>query len=512
MIMQKNTNQKNGKPGTLNRRTFIRNATLTAAGFSIVPRSVLGGKGYIAPSDKLYIACVGTGNEAYADISRIVRNPKKNAVISHLCDVDERQAVKARKEFSKAGFYHDWREMFEKEQKNFDAVLVAIPDHNHAIVGLNAMKLNKHLYLEKPLTHDIYETRVLSQAAKKYKVVTQMGNQLSSADGVRKLKEWFDADIIGDIKKVYNWTNRPVWPQGIPWPTKHPGVPKELNWDLWQGTAQETDYVPDLVPQKWRGWWNYGTGSLGDMGCHIMGPSFKLLGLGYPTKITCDVVKVYSGWGEEAYTPESIPPANQIRYKFNLKNGQEVEYYWYDGGLMPPRPEELDPDIDMNKEFFSGYFGATLFVGTRGTIVCGEGGLDPRLLPLSLNKDIKIPEKYPRVNGGADGHYWQWVDASIAGYENDYDGNAALPVPGKDKAYVDSPIIDYADVLTESVLMGNLVMRSSSYRLKTKTGYEYPGRHKEFTWDGPNMRMTNFEPANQFVKREYRKGWGELKV
>src|SRR5699024_11175570 len=254
--------KKNKK--VLNRRKFIRNSAIAAAGFTIVPRSVLGGKGYTAPSDQLHVACVGCGNKAYSDITNIASTPGNKAVISYLCDVDERQAVQARKDFPKAGFYHDWREMFEKEHKNFDAVVVAIPDHNHAIVGLNAMKLNKHLYLEKPLTHDIYEARILTEAAKKYKVVTQMGNQLSSADGVRKLKEWFDADIIGDIKKVYNWTNRPVWPSGIPWPTEHPKVPKELNWDLWQGTAQATQYVPDLVPQKWRGWWDYGTGSLGD--------------------------------------------------------------------------------------------------------------------------------------------------------------------------------------------------------------------------------------------------------
>lgn len=505
-------NMKNKKNNVFTRRSFIKNSLLTAAGFTIVPRSVLGGKGYTAPSDQLHVACVGCGNKAYSDITNIASTPGNKAVISYLCDVDERQAVKARKDFPKAGFYHDWREMFEKEHKNFDAVVVAIPDHNHAIVGLNAMKLNKHLYLEKPLTHDIYEARILTEAAKKYRVVTQMGNQLSSADGVRKLKEWFDADIIGDIRKVYNWTNRPVWPSGIPWPTEHPKVPKELNWDLWQGTAQETKYVPNLVPQKWRGWWDYGTGSLGDMGCHIMGPSFKVLGLGYPTKITCNVASAYSDWGKEAYTPKSIPNANQIRYKFNLKDGREIEFYWYDGGLLPPRPEELDPDIDMNEEFFSGYFGATIFVGTRGTIVCGEGGLNPRLLPLSLNNDINIHEKYPRVNGGAKGHYWQWVEAAIAGYENDYKGNAALPVIGKEKAYVDSPIVGYGGLLTESVLMGNLVMRSSGLRQKTKNGYKYPGRHKEFIWDGAHMKMTNFEPANQFVKREYRKGWGELSV
>jgi predicted dehydrogenase len=506
----RNKNETNNN--SITRREFIKNAALGATAFSIVPRHVLGGPGYTAPSDKLYIAAIGCGDEAHADIERLVRTPGGKAVIAYLCDVDDRQAGPTRKQFPKAKFYYDWRKLFEKEHKNFDAVTVAIPDHNHAIVGLNVMKMHKALYLQKPLTHDIYGARILTEAAKKYKVVTQMGNQLASADGVRTLKEWFDAGLIGDVKKVYNWTNRPVWPQGIPWPKKHPKVPKKLKWDLWLGTAQYTKYVPDLVPEKWRAWWDYGTGALGDMGCHIMGPTFKLLGLGYPTKVTCDVGKVYSGWGKEAYYPRSIPPSSKIRLKFNLKDGRELEFYWFDGGMAPPRPEGLPSDVNMNKAFFSDEFGATIYIGTRGTIICGEGGLNPRLLPLPLTKDIDIPQKYPRVKGGADGHYWQWVEAAIAGYHNDYPSNAALPMPGKKKAYVDSPIIDYAGPLTETVLMGNLAMRSFNYREKKGNKYEYPGRYIEYEWDGPNMRITNFEPANQFVKREYRKGWGPLKI
>jgi len=494
------------------RREFVKESALTMAGLVIIPRFVLGGKGYIPPSDKLYIACVGCGNEAHADINALASNPRKNSVIAYLCDVDDIQAAPTRKEFPKAKFYYDWREMFEKEQRHFDAVTVAIPDHNHAIVGLNAMKLHKHLYLQKPLTHDIYEARILTEAAQKYKVVTQMGNQLSSADGVRTLKEWFEAGLIGDIQKVYNWTNRPIWPQGIPWPNEHPEIPKTLKWDLWLGTAQYTEYVPNLVPQKWRGWWDYGTGSLGDMGCHIFGPSFKLLGLRYPTKVTCDVVKVYSDMGEEAYYPKSIPSASKTRLTFSLNDGRELEFYWFDGGMIPPRPERLAPNVNMNEVFFGGYFGGSMFIGTHGTIVCGEGGLNPKLLPISLTQDINIPQKYPRVQGGATGHYWQWIDASIAGYHNDYEGNAALPVLGKSKAYVDSPIDDYAGVLTEGVLMGNLAMRSFGIRQQKGNGYEYPGRYIEYLWDGPNMQMTNFELANQFVKREYRKGWGPLEV
>ena len=271
---------------SLSRRKFVKIASTGVAAFSIVPSFTVSGLGHVAPSDKLYIAAIGCGGEGENDIHHYANAPKKNAVVSFLCDVDDRMAAPRIKEFPKAKFYYDWRELFDKESKNFDAVSVAIPDHNHAIVGLSAMQMNKHLYLQKPLSHDIYEARILTEAAKKYKVVTQMGDQGASTDGMRTLQEWLDAGLFGDIEKVYCWTDRPVWPQGIPWPADRPKVPKELNWDLWLGTAEETDYIDNLVPFNWRGWWRFGTGALGDMGCHIMGPPFKLLKLGYPTEVT----------------------------------------------------------------------------------------------------------------------------------------------------------------------------------------------------------------------------------
>ncbi len=484
----------------LGRGDFIKQSLLTAASFYIVPRHVLGGRGFVAPSDKLYIAAVGCGGEGGSDIHQHAANPKKNAVIAFLCDVDDRMAAPRRKEFPKAGFYQDWREMFEKENKNFDAVTVAIPDHNHAIVGLNAMKLKKHLYLQKPLTHDIYEARILTQAAKKYKVVTQMGDQGASCDGMRTMREWFEAGLIGDIEKVYNWTNRPVWPQGIPWPTDRPPVPKELNWDLWLGTAEQTDYIGNLVPFNWRGWWRFGTGALGDMACHIIGPSFKLLELGYPTEITGSASTVYSGIFKEADYAESIPPSSILRYKFKLKNGRDLLLYWMDGGIVPDRPDELDESVNMNEALCdvpeeNDFEGGSLFIGTKGKVSCGWGGSHPRLLPLSRNKDINIPKKYPRVPGDMAGHWWQWIDASIAGYGN---------------MEVDSPFEGYAGPLTETVLMGNLLLRSFNLREKVKDEMTTPGRYITYKWDGENMRITNFEAANQFVKREYRKGWGEL--
>ncbi len=259
------------------RRNFIKKTAITAAGFMIIPRHVLGGKGFLAPSDRLIVAGVGVGGKGESDIMNFFKSGK--ADIAFLCDVDDRRAANSIKSFPKAKYYKDWRELLDKESKNFDAVSVSTPDHTHAVAALAAMQLGKHVYVQKPLTHDIYEARVLTDAAKRYKVVTQMGNQGASGDGVRQLMEWYDEGIIGEVHTVYCWTDRPVWPQGIPWPATKAEVPKELDWNLWLGTAPYKDYVEKLVPFNWRGWWDYGTGALGDMGCHIMEPTFRVLSL-----------------------------------------------------------------------------------------------------------------------------------------------------------------------------------------------------------------------------------------
>src|SRR5690606_16794014 len=245
---------------SFSRRDFIRNTALVTGGISIVPRHVLGGPGFLAPSDKLLVAGIGVGGKGQSDIANFAKSGK--ADIAFLCDVDDRRAADSVKRFPKAKYYKDWRELLDKESKHFDAVSVSTPDLTHAVAAMGAMQRGKHVYVQKPLTHDIYEARQLTEAAKKYKVVTQMGNQGASGDGVRQLREWYDADVIGKVHTVWVWTDRPVWPQGIQWPETKTQVPAELDWDLWLGTAPYKDYVNGLVPFNWRGWWDYGTGAL----------------------------------------------------------------------------------------------------------------------------------------------------------------------------------------------------------------------------------------------------------
>jgi predicted dehydrogenase len=478
--------------GNNSRRNFIKNALLTSAGFMIVPRHVLGGKGYVAPSDRLIVAGIGAGGKGESDIAMFAKSGR--ADIGFLCDVDERQAATSRKNFAKAKYYTDYREMLDKEHKHIDAVSVSTPDHSHAIQAMAAMQLGKHVYVQKPLTHDIYEARMLTQAAEKYKVVTQMGNQGSSGDGVRQLMEWYNAGLIGEVYEVYVWTDRPVWPQGVAWPATSAVAPPQINWDLWLGTAPYKDYVDNIAPFNWRGWWDYGTGALGDMGCHLIEPPYRILDLGYPTEATCSVSTVYTGVFKKAYLPDSPPAASTVTLKFlNKKNGKPVMLYWSDGGIQPNRPEELGAN-DVMGDGGNG----VLFVGTKGKMMCGTYGADPKLLPLSLNASVNIAPTIARVPGGADGHYAQWVNACLAGYNS------------KEALALSSPF-SIAGPLTETVLMGNLAIRSNDIRVKAKAGswqeWDYPGRGIKLLWDAQAMKVTNYEAANAYVKRDYRNGW-----
>ncbi|MGM9475364.1 Gfo/Idh/MocA family protein [Pedobacter sp. GSP4] len=474
---------------TSNRRDFIKTSAIAAAAFMIVPRHVLGGPGYLAPSDRLLVAGIGVGGKGQSDLDMFYKSGK--ADIAFLCDVDDRRAANSVKAFPKAKYYKDWREMLDKEHKNFDAVSVSTPDHNHAIQALAAMQLGKHVYVQKPLTHDIYEARILTAAAKKYKVVTQMGNQGASNDGPRQMKEWYEAGLIGDVHTVYAWTNRPVWPQGIPWPNKKAEIPKELDWNLWLGTAPEKDFVDKLVPFNWRGWWDYGTGALGDMGCHLIEAPFSVLNLKYAKEVEASVGSVYVDEFKRGYFPESCPPSSHVTLKFPKTNKTkgDVTLHWMDGGIQPERPEELE----ANETFGDGGNG-TLFIGTKGKMMSETYSANPKLLPLSKNAEIKVKPKYKRVPDGANGHYKQWVEAAIAGY-------------GQQE--VSSPF-EIAGPLTEALLMANLAIRSFDIQKTVNGKVTYPGRYTKMLWDNDNMKVTNFDEANQFVKREYRKGWNNL--
>jgi len=462
------------------RRAFIKNSAIAAAGISIVPRHVLGGTGFVAPSDKLVVAGIGVGGKGESDINEFYKSGK--AEIAYLCDVDDRRAANSVKRFPKAKYYKDFREMLDKEHKHIDAVSVSGPDHNHALHALPAMQLGKHVYVQKPLTHDVWEARVLTAAAKKYKVVTQMGNQGASNDGPRLIREWYEAGLIGDVHTVYCWTDRPVWPQGISWPNQPAPVPKELAWDLWLGTAPRKDYVEKLVPFNWRGWWDYGTGALGDMGCHLLEVPFSVLGLTYVQDVQASVGSVYVDEFKRGYFPESCPPSSHATMTFPKtdRTSGPITLHWMDGGIQPARPEELGAN-----EIFGDGGNGILLVGSKGKILADTYGRKPRLLPTTRVE--QVAQKYARVPNGEGGHYAQWVEACLAGY-----GKKEVSAP-----------FEISGPLTEALLMANLAIRGADLKIDGK----YPGRSLKLLWDNNNMRVTNFDVVNQFVKRQYPAGW-----
>jgi predicted dehydrogenase len=473
---------KSRKKSKLNmdRRKFIKTAGAASA-FTIVPRYVLGGSGYVPPSDMVYIAAIGAGGKGTSDLTECAKS--EHARISLLCDVDDRMAVKSKENFPEAKYYKDFREMLDKESKNIDAVTVSTPDHTHAMAAMAAMQLGKHVYVQKPLTHSIGEARALTEAAAKYKVVTQMGNQGASEEPVRRMKEIVDAGLIGEVTKVYAWTNRPVWPQGIAAPGGKFDIPKELDWDLWLGPAKDLEYNPAYLPFNWRGWWRFGTGALGDMGCHIMDPIFRILPIDYPSEVECSATAAYEGFFQEAHYTESCPASSIIHLKFPRTDGKgNVNLTWMDGGLRPQMPEGLRDDDEV-----SNMENGVIFEGSKGKLVGNHSGT-PLLLPRDLNDQIaQIPETEKRV---PEGHYVAWVEACMKGVE---ESNL-------------SSKFEYAGPFTEAVLMGNLAIRSYQYMMNEGGESSYPGR-KKLLWDAKNMKITNFEPANDFVMRQYRDGW-----
>ncbi|WP_299533958.1 Gfo/Idh/MocA family oxidoreductase [Ulvibacterium sp.] len=466
----------------MQRRKFIKNVAASSAAFSIVPNHVLG-KTHVPPSDTLYIGAFGVGGRG-SGVIRGLDETKKVKFVA-LCDVDDRRAADTYKKYPKAKRYKDFRKVYDQHLNEIDAIMVATPDHTHAPIALPFMKAKKHAYVEKPLTHNINEARMMTNVAKENGIVTQMGNQGASSDGSREAKEWIQSGIIGKVYKVDCWTNRPVWPQGVPIPKGKDSIPKGLDWDLWLGPAAMRDYNDSYLPFKWRGWWDFGTGALGDMGCHIMETPFGVLDLGYPSEAEASCTTNWVGDFVEADYSQSCPASSIVRLKFHTEEHGDIALNWYDGGLKPDLPDELGEG-----ETIGDGGGGSVFYGTRGILVADTYSRNARLLPSKNMELFNAPKPYlKRIEGDTGGHQRNFVEGCLNGVETSSDFKKSGP-------------------LTEAVLMGNLAIRA--FQLKEKRsngrGFNYPGRRK-ILWDGNNMKVTNWDKANEWVKGSYRKGW-----
>lgn len=440
------------RPNTISRRNFVSTAATAAAGFTILPSHVVAGLGHTPPSSKLNIAGIGVGGMGY----RNLKNMETENIVA-VCDVDWDYAGRsAFKAWSRARQYKDYRVMFD-QQKDIDAVMIATPDHSHALPAVMAMRMGYHVYVQKPLTHSIYESRVLAETAKTYGVATQMGNQGNSDNGIRQICEWIWAGVIGEVSHVDAWTNRPIWPQGLERPARSMREPRNLDWNLFIGTAPYRPYHETYTPWNWRGWWDFGTGALGDMACHILDAPFAALKLEYPSAI------------QGSSTPvnlESPPNAEFVRYEFPRRDNlpkvamPEVTIHWYDGGMMPPRPDELPHGEQMGDPD-----GGCIFHGTKGKIMCGTYSRNPKLLPAKLAADTeKPPRSIRRISNAMEGgHEQDWIRASKESRETRLEASSNFGVAGP---------------LTEMILAGVLAIRMQSL-------------NRKIIWDGKNMRIAN---------------------
>jgi predicted dehydrogenase len=448
-----------GEEGTgFSRRRFLA-ASSAATAFLFVPGHVLGQAGQLSANNKLNLAGIGIGGQGAWDLEQVAT---ENIVA--LCDVDSGYAAKTFAKYPQARRYKDFRKLLETE-KSLDGVVIATPDHNHAIISLAALRAGKNVYCEKPLTRTVAEARAVTEAARQAKVATQMGNQGMAFEGNRLINEWLWDGAIGPVHEVHVWSDRPThrgklplwWAQGIERPTDTPPVPESLDWDLWLGPAPARPYNPAYAPFRWRGWWDFGSGGIGDMGIHNMAPVFSALKLGPPLSVQASSTPVY---------PETVPLACLVHYTFAAREGMPpVTLHWYDGGLLPERPAELEPNHPLDPE------DGILFVGEKGKmLVTGWGGEHPRLLPEKLDKEyVRPPKTLPRSVG----HHKEWLAACRGG------------PPGRSN-------FDFAGPLTEAVLLGSVCVHNGGDPL---------------VWDSQQLKITNDPDANRFLQYEYRKGW-----
>ncbi|MGI6572184.1 MAG: Gfo/Idh/MocA family protein [Fermentimonas sp.] len=437
----------------ISRREFIQAGATATVGLTVVPSSVLGKvTGRPAPSDKLNIAGVGVGGRGFA----VLKHMESQNIVG-LTDVDWKYSKPVFDYFSNAKKYYDYREMYDELGKSIDAVMVATSDHTHAIIAADAITMGKHVYVEKPLTHSVYESRLLTKLAEKYQVATQMGNGGASSPGVRQINNWIWDGQIGAVRKVETFTDRPIWPQGLTRPAKVERIPNTLDWDLFIGPAPKRPYNSIYTPWNWRGWWDFGTGALGDMACHILFPVFQSLNLLYPTKVQGSSTLLMA---------ESCPIAQMFKYTFPARDNlpkvamPEVEVTWYDGGLMPFRPDGMPKGKNLNVEG-----GAAIFYGTEDTLICGSSGSKPYLL------SGRTPNSPKTLREVTLSHQMDWVRACKENPESRVEAASNFSIAGP---------------LNEMVVMGVLAVRLQ-------------GLNQELEWDGEKMKFTNI-PADATVR------------
>lgn len=463
----------------MTRRKFLYYSALAAAGAAALRTHARPTPRKLSSTDKLRIACVGAGGKGESDVADC-----GGEEIVALCDADESRARTSRQHFPNAKFYFDWREMLEKEANNIDAVTVSTPDHLHALVASAAMKLGKHVYCQKPLTQTVYEARYLRQLAKEQGVVTQMGNQGSSEDGLRRAVEVLQAGVIGPVKQIHVWTNRPIWPQGITTPPGADPVPPNFKWDLWLGPAAARPFKQGVYhPFAWRGWFDFGTGALGDMACHTANLPFRGAKLGYPRLVEL--------LDHSPLNPDTFPKTSKIRFVFPPREGlPETEFFWYDGNPEDASVAPLRPDPEVTryvKELEDRVpIAGCLVIGDKGQLFSPDDYGTRFFLKLNDEKELiagnnhpavkEVPVTLPRNPHQGDSdlrQHLEWIAACKGG-----------PTPYSN--------FDIAAYLTEIILLGSVALRVGT----------------KLEWDGPNMRATNSPEAARFVKRQYRHGWG----
>lgn len=466
----RNTAQSDGRAQTaVTRRGFVPGVTAAVAGFTIVPRNVLGAP-FVPPSDKLNIAGVGVG----AMGATYLRACESENIVA-LADVDFDFAAKTFERYPKAKTYTDFRVMLERE-KGIDAVIVGTPDHTHAVVAMAAIKLGKHVYCAKPMTRTIQEARTVAKAARDQKVATQMSTQSIASEAACAVEEIIRSGAIGPVRRVHVWTDRPVWPQGMRRPTDTPKPPSKLEWDLWTGPARARPFHPVYHPFNWRGWYDFGSGALGDMALHTFHVVFRALKLSHPTAVSSTTTFVFEPAPEGQRDPqwsrgrrvrfaETFPHSEMITWDFSARRDlPPIQLHWYDGGLKPPRPADLPIGQSLSAE-------GSYYVGDNGILlVFGTGGGGSRvLLPRDRFKDFTPP---PKIVPRTIGHYEEWIAAAKGGPPANCN-------------------FDFASLITETALLGVISARTG----------------KDLIWDAATGLFTNEREANQHVSPPSRSGW-----